>query len=405
MLNQTKNIIIGFFIVVACGLVIAMILFVEPSIGDNKQTLYLRFSNVNGINLGTRVTLAGKPIGEVVAITTIPNARNQPTDELGQIYYYQLTIHIDSHIKIYTCDEVSIQTTGLLGERSIVFIPKLPPKGTQSKLATTTTPLYANAIDPIESAFHQLSGLAEKVEDAVDVIVTWIDQNGPALGDAVRSFDRAMKEVGDTMASVNEKHIIDDVHETLQSFTNTSDSIHEVILNLQENEFFNNLAITLDHVKNASDSLEDILSNIENGRGSIGKFIKEDDLYLELMSIFSKVDTTMNDINHYGILFNLNKEWQRSRQKRASLLNALKTPQEFKEYFQSEIDLINTSMGRICVLIDKAEQTPEKQQVLKSGAFRKDFADLLRLVNVLLDQIKLFNEELEQASANGVCSP
>ncbi|MBM3191459.1 MAG: MCE family protein [Chlamydiae bacterium] len=403
MLNQTKNILIGFFIVVACGLVISMILFIEPSIGDNKQTLYLRFSNVNGISLGTRVTLAGKPIGEVVAISTIPNPRNQPTDELGQIYYYQLTIHIDSHVKIYTCDEISIQTTGLLGERSIVFIPKLPPKGIQPKLATVHTPLYANSIDPIESAFHQLSGLAEKVEDAVDAIVAWVDQNGPALGSAVRSFDRAMKEVGDTMASVNQKHLIDDVQQAVHSFTQTSDSIHTVIDNLDENGFFNNLNITVDRIKNASGSLEDILFKIDNGQGSLGKFVTKDDLYLELMSIFAKVDTTMNDVNHYGILFNLNKEWQRSRQKRANLLNALKTPQEFKNYFQNEVDLISTSMGRLSVLIEKAEQTPEKQQVLRSPAFRKDFAELLRRVNILLDQITLYNEQLEEAS--GACLP
>ena len=114
MLNQAKNMLIGFFVVIACGLIIAMILFVEPSIGDNKQTLYIRFSSVNGISLGTRVTLAGKPIGEIVDISTIPNARSQPSDELGNLYYYQLTAHIDSHIKVYTSDAINIQTTGLL---------------------------------------------------------------------------------------------------------------------------------------------------------------------------------------------------------------------------------------------------------------------------------------------------
>ncbi len=388
--------IIGLFVVVACALIIGMILFVEPSIGDNKQALYIRFASVNGISLGTRVTLAGKPIGEIVAITTIPNARSQPVDELGNLYYYQLTAHIDSHIKIYTTDEIEIQTTGLLGERSIVILPKYPPQGIQPKLATSQTPLYGNSVDPIESAFHQLSGLAEKVEDAVDSIVAWINENGPALGSAVRSFDRAMQEVGDMVASINERDVVQDVQNALHSFTQTSDSIHQVIQELEDNMTFKNIATTIDHFKNSSISLEHILDTIEEGKGTIGRLIAEDDFYLKLMSIFSKIDTTMNDINHYGILFNLNKEWQRSRQKRASILAALKTPQEFKDYFEKEIDNINTSMTRISILLEKAESVPEKERILQNSLFKKDFAELLRSANELLENIKLYNEQLQQ---------
>lgn len=403
MLNQAKTMLIGFFVVVACGLVIGMILFVEPSIGDNKQVLYVRFANVNGISLGTRVTFAGKPIGEVVAITTIPNPRNQPTDELGQIYYYQIVIHIDSHITIYTTDTVNIQTTGLLGERSISILPKYPPKGLEPKVATTSTPLYADSVDPFESAFHQLSNLAEKVEDGVDAIVSWINKNGDALGDAVRSFDRAMQEFGDTMASVNDEDVITHINVAIDSFTNTSDSIHQVIQELEDKQAFDNLAIAIDHIKTTSFSLEHIMQEVEAGQGTLGRLISEDDLYLQLTTIFSKLDTMMNDINHYGFLFNLNKDWQRSRQKRATLLTALQTPAEFKQYFEQEIDLINTAMARLSILIDKAEQTPERQKVLQSAYFKKDFADLFRKVNDLLDTLKLYNEQIQDAEKQGSC--
>lgn len=401
MLNQAKNMIIGLFVVVACGLIVAMILFVEPSVGDNKQVLYIRFPTVNGISLGTRVTLAGKPVGEVVAINTIHNARNQPVDELGNIYYYQLTVHIDSHIKVYTSDEIDVQTTGLLGERSIGIMPKYPPQGMEPKLATTKTPLYGNSVDLFESAFRQLSGLAEKIEDAVDGIVAWIDENGDSLGSAVRSFDRAMKEFGDTMASINQADIVHDIQDTLHSFTVTSDSINQAINELEENDAFKNIAIAIDHFKGSSISLEHILNNIEEGKGTIGRLMTEDDFYLKVMSIFSKIDTTMNDINHYGILFNLNKDWQRTRQKRATLLGALKTPQEFKDYFEKEIDMINTSMARISILIEKAEQTPERQRILQSSLFKRDFAELLRLANELLENIKLYNDQLGESETEG----
>lgn len=396
--------LIGLFVVMACGLIIGMILFVEPSIGDNKQTLFIRFSNINGINIGTRVTFAGKPIGEIVAINTIPNARNQPTDELGQLYYYQLTAHIDSHIKVYTTDNISIQTTGLLGERSVVIMPKYPPQGTQPKLATMQTPLYGNSVDTIESAFHEIGSLSDKVGDVIDNINTWIDENGVAIGDAVRSFDRAMDELGTTLTSVNQQGIVSDVQTTLTSFTSTSESINQAFTTLNDSDTFENAAATVAQLKTSSVYLDNILKDINSGRGTVGKLINYDDFYLKLMSIFSKVDTTMNDINHYGILFNMNKQWQKTREKRANMLSALKTPQEFKEYFETEIDQINTAMTRLSILIEKAEQTPEKQQILKSTLFKKDFADLLRRSIELTDSIKMYNQELNESASQGSCS-
>ena len=64
--------------------------------GDGKETLVVRFSNINGLSVGTRVMFAGKPVGEVVEIQQIPGARAKPTtDELGQVYFYQLILKIE----------------------------------------------------------------------------------------------------------------------------------------------------------------------------------------------------------------------------------------------------------------------------------------------------------------------
>jgi phospholipid/cholesterol/gamma-HCH transport system substrate-binding protein len=68
MTDKMKNILIGLFVSAAVTLTIAMILFLDPKIGDGKKTLEVRFSNISGITIGTRVTFAGKPVGEVESI-------------------------------------------------------------------------------------------------------------------------------------------------------------------------------------------------------------------------------------------------------------------------------------------------------------------------------------------------
>ncbi len=397
MLDYTKNILIGLFIIIACGIFVAIVLFLEPTVGDGKQTLVVRFSNINGINVGTRVMFAGNPVGEVVKIEQIPDARAQPTDQLGDIYFYQLIIHVDSSVRVYNTDEVTVQTSGLLGEKSIAIIPKAPPKGVTPKRITAKTPVYADSIDPLENALNEISVVADRIEDAVDQVIIWIDENGDALGSAIRSFDSAMQETSIAIESLNSLHILEDVKLATQNFNYTLEDIQDIMAYLNDENVFNNAAITMRHVKNASRSLDITLRDIADGSGSLGKFIKEDGFYLRINSMISKLNTIFNDVNHYGFFFNMNKEWQRTRLKQISWLNSLQTPQEFKQYFEKEIDQINTSMGRISTLINKADTSPDKEKIFESTPFKKDFYELYQSVEALSDSIKLYNEQLTEA--------
>ena len=140
MSNQLKNIMIGIFLIGAISVFVGIVFFLHPSVGDEKQTLYVRFSNINKINVGTRVLFAGKAVGEVTEINQIYHAREtQPSDSLGRLFFYQLTLRVDSNVKVYNTDEISIQTSGLLGEKSIAIVPKAPPKGVTPERLTDKT--------------------------------------------------------------------------------------------------------------------------------------------------------------------------------------------------------------------------------------------------------------------------
>ena len=108
----------------------------------------------------------------------------------------------------------------------------------------------------------------------------------------------------------------------------------------------------------------------------------------------------MNDVNHYGLLFQYNKGWQRTRTKKANLMNALDTPQEFKAYFEGEVDSITTSLGRISDLLDRAEAPEEKEKIVQNEGFKRDFAALLRQVDGLSSSLKLFNQEIVARQEN-----
>jgi phospholipid/cholesterol/gamma-HCH transport system substrate-binding protein len=380
---------------------ISMILFLEPTVGDGKKFLQVRFANIAGINVGTRVTYAGKPVGEVTVITEVYNAREQPTDDTGRVYLYQLTLKVDSKVAVYNTDEIAIRTTGLMGEKSIAILPKAPPKGRVPHLISDQV-IYANSVDPLENTFNQMTRVATRVQNAVDNFDDWFDENRDALSAAVKSFDGAMSRAETVLASIDDEHLVPSMRESVDLL---SDNLRIVRSSLEDDQLLHKAANLMDNLDQAVASynidgaqtlknLNMITHDIASGTGTLGRLITSEDFYLRVNSLMSKAETLMNDVNHYGILFQYDKSWQRSRTKKANLVKALDSPNEFRTYFEGEVDTIQTSLGRLTELLDRAETTPEREKILQSESFKRDFASLLRQVQALTDSIKLYNEEL-----------
>lgn len=396
--EQTKNMLIGVFVIASCAVIIWLIMFLKPGVGDGKQTIYVRFSSINQIKVGTRVLFAGKPVGEVVAIQEIRDARKKPTaDILGEIYSYQLVLKVDSSVKVYDTDEIVVQTTGLLGEKSIAIIPKLPPKGVTPK-PIDGSPIYAQSVDPIENTFRKLSSLSKDMSRTFQQVSQWLKKYGDDTGHTIRSFGTAMDEIKVTVESINAQNIAPDIKNAITTFTCTLCEIKDSIAQLKAGDVFVNAGAVACNLKKASENIKEITCDLVDGRGTLGKLIVNDDLYLHVSAALSKVDTLMNDINHYGILFHLNKTWQRQRAQRITVLNALNTPENFRSYFETEVSQINTAMSRISMLIDKAENEPKKEEILSDEQFQKDFRELLLKANELSDNLKLYNQQLTEAA-------
>jgi phospholipid/cholesterol/gamma-HCH transport system substrate-binding protein len=348
MSDKLKNILIGLFALISITIIVGTILFIQPSIGDGKKTLNVKFSNISGINIGTRVTFAGKPIGEVVEIKEVKNARKDKKDEFGRIYYYQLKLKVDSSVEVYDSDTIAIQTTGLMGEKSIGITPKTSIN--KHHHIITNNIIYAKSVDSFENTADQISQLSDKAEKAIDNFNSWFERNSKNLSTTISAISKLLNDVDNQ---------------------NIVGSLNNVLENL------------------------DIFSkNINEAHGSIGRFLNSDDLYLKCNAILSKANTLFNDINNYGLLFQYSKGWQRLRTKKANFLENLNNPQDFKNYFEKEIAEITTSLSRINQLIARAQNKSQKQKILTSDIYKRNFAYLLRQVESLLNMVKLYNEDL-----------
>lgn len=397
MNKSIKNFLIGIFLLGGLGLFAGLVMFLRPSVGDQKQTIYLRFSNINKINVGTRVLFAGKPVGTVAAVKEISHAREtQPSDELGRLYFYELTLKLDSKVHVYSTDEITLQTSGLLGERSIAITPRTPPNGTTPEMISDKSPVYADSVDPLENTFNRLSDIGEKLNDTVDLVKTWFEDNETKLTVAVSSFGSAMTQIDNVSRSIHELQLIPQLKEGTAVLTASAQKIDQALAQMHDDGVFTNFGPTISNLKNVSSSLDTVCQTMASGQGTFGRLFKDEDFYLRMTAVMSKMDTLMNDVNHYGVLFHLNKGWQRSRTKRISQMNALETPDNFKNYFQKEIDQINTAMARLSMVIEKSQGL--EGQIQENGKFKENFAELLRQVTEMSDNLHLYNEKLNEVN-------
>jgi len=331
MNNQTKNSLIGLFVLVGLGILVYILLFLHPKIGDDGQVLRVRFTDIDKVSIGTRVLFAGHPIGEVTNIQEIDDARQSEEVYKGEVYIFELTLKIDSGVIVFTTDEISAMTSGLLGERQVLISPKPAKKG-MPLVRVTDQILYAVPPVSVEEAVKMVSDFTEKLNDGMATLEE-------------EDFWENMAAIADNVAEISDA-------------VNQPDDIESFIANASE--------------------LSDNLNN---------------DLYLRMTSILSKGETLMDDINHYGLLFNTNKSWQRLRARRVNIMEKLSTPQEFNNYFTDEIGQISTSLSRVNMLLNSGE-CAGYWRTLCSREFEKVFTELLRRIEGLEDNIKLVNQQI-----------
>lgn len=393
--DQGKNVIIGVFVLVAFAVVVFILLFLHPSTGDEGQVLRVLFIDIDKVNIGTRVTFAGKAVGEVREIIEVEHDRVGPADDEGHLYVYELVLRIDSKLRVYSTDIISLRTSGLLGERSVAIIPVLPPAGHKGHIVTSDELLYANQTGSVEDVMQEFKLVAGKLDIALDQ-ATLILQD-------VRK-EELVKKISNTIQNMSE----------ITDALNQPDELAAIVTNMQDftsqlanrlpaswdtfDQSLHELRTTTVNARDFSNTLNDLAADVRHGKGTVGKLVVDDDIYLQVKAILGKVDTLANDVNHYGMLFHLDKGWQRMRARRLNLMQKLSTPQEFRNYFNDEVDQISTSLSRVSMVLDKTEEMCPPCCLVENKEFSKVFAELLRRMETMEESLRLYNQQIAECA-------
>lgn len=239
-MDRRKAALVGAF-VIGGVLLFSIGLFM---IGD-RRLLFTRhyevattFSKVSGLQVGTRVRLAGLEAGEVLEIR-IPAAPSQP-------FLVRMRLREDLRQLVRTDSTCGVQTDGLVGGAFI----QVSPGTDAAPIAGEGTIL--RGIDPIEFA--------------------------DLLEHGRETFELVNREI----VSVRE-----DVHETLSSLTRTIDTTGNVIARAGDriDEFGERGVLVMDDVRRTAANVQGIVARANAGEGTIGRLLTDDALYNRLNAV------------------------------------------------------------------------------------------------------------------------
>ncbi|MFI0434313.1 MAG: MlaD family protein [Parachlamydiaceae bacterium] len=405
MSASIKNILIGIFVITAIGIIIFMLLFLHPSVGDNAKTLRVRFNDIDKVNVGTRVTYAGKPVGEVVSIIELPDARISRKSQNGDIYVYELVLKVDSAVDVFNTDVVTLRTSGLLGERNIEINPRPLKQGEELKKVEDQV-LFAAVAGSVEDTMKEMGELSQKfgvvLDDVHDLmleikrqeVVKKISQSVDHVLDVATALNQPEKwhQIMDNIVAITDgvSRSLNTVDATLQNFYDLSGRAQKSWTTVDNalNEFYS----AGRNVEIFTRKANRIIEYTGEGKGTIGQLFVGDDLYLRLKSLLHKGEVVANDVNNYGLLFHLDKRWQRLQGRRLHLLEKLSNPNEFSKYFNQEMDQISSSLSRVSLVLNEAECYP--QALIGNPQFTQRFSDLLQRVENMEETLKIYNEQV-----------
>ena len=387
--DQLKNIMIGVFVIVGAGVATWVLLFLNPSTGDAGRIQKVRFTNVDKVSVGTQVTFAGKPIGEVIDIALVDDARCAADFDLGRpVYPYELTLQYDSRYGIHRDDEISVVTAGLLGERSININPRrVGDCGLLEDVSEEV--VYAEPSIGVEETIAGIRTLLERVDGGLKELEKenfWTN-----LAEAVNAF----KEIAQAINQPEDwKAIHDNIHRTTEAIVELTENI---------NGDWSKIAGGIDDFSSAARHIEEVTAKVNRGEGTLGKIVAGDDMALQLASVLTKAEILMNDVNHYGVLFHLDRNWQRQRTRRLNKLEALCSTGQFRAYFDEEVDEINASLARVAMVMEETGLCDERCALTEDAHVQKAFRDLQRRLRSVSETLDHYNSWVHEKKALGQC--
>ena len=255
---------------------------------EKNRTFFVKYQNVEGLAKGAPVTINGFGVGKVQNIKF--------ADKTGGLIV-ELTIEEDFDFSKNSV--VRIYSSGLIGGKSIGIFPKYDV----NNMAVSGDTLKGEIEDGMLTAVSKALGpLEKKVNNTLAVVDTLLLSVADVLDENTReNLKAAIENLNSTMRSFNgASKSLDDL------LTNNTDKLDRTFTNLDDmSANFVKLSDSLaqletgklvSDLQNVVDRFDAMVTGLDNGEGTVGKLLKDDQLYENLEGASRQLEELLQDL-------------------------------------------------------------------------------------------------------------
>ena len=285
--QHRKDLGVGIAVIAAIGMLFASTMRIGAcDVGAPASTrIFATFDNAAGVERRTDILVAGVKVGEVDGVS-LDDGRAR------------LTLRIDKAIELPADSVVAIRSRGLLGER-VVEISQGDSRQRLSNGDTLTRSIEAPSIDDLLDDLAAVSSDVREVTHAVRLVLGGErgEETIAAIVDDVRSVANGLREFLDESGPTLAKTLtnFDEVSENLTYF---SSDIARITADNEQTvgEMLENFADASEQMSGALENLKTVSDKIEQGEGTLGKLVADDEIYTKVDGSLAELQQTLTEV-------------------------------------------------------------------------------------------------------------
>jgi phospholipid/cholesterol/gamma-HCH transport system substrate-binding protein len=287
-LKLTKEIKTAVLVIVSIFLFIWGYNFLKgKDLFDSATRVYVVYDNVAGLVNSAPVTLNGLAIGKVNSITIQPDGK------------LLVEMQINTDFPISKSSIAEIYDSGLVGGRQIAIKPNFQDKNyiksgdylkASSKLGLTDA--LAQQLEPLQYKVQKLLDNADVLFTNVNEILD--EKTKQNLKNSISELNKTLSEFSEVSKNINGlvadnkpklNSMISNFDKTVANFSTMSDSLVSA-----------NLGQTVRNLEKTLVNVDKIMTDIEQGKGTMGKLMKDDAMYTNFTNTSKELELLLQDV-------------------------------------------------------------------------------------------------------------
>ena len=294
-MKYTKEIKAGLIALLAIvGFVILFQFMKGKSFFTSDNIYYAKFDNVDGLEQSNPVSINGLKVGQVDKI--LPQTAKDGT------IYFVVKVLVDKGFNFSKNSTVEIFEPGIMsGKQARIHLvyDKAPfAKDGDTLRGTFQSSLMASLSSQVGPVKDQLQNVLKRVDSLANNANKVMDEGNRAeiksllinLNRTVASFDNTSKSLNSVMANSDPKvqKVLDNANATMLSANSAVGKYGQLADNIDVKK----LNATVDNLDKTVKSLNMVISDVQSGNGSLGKLMKDEELYNNL----EKTSKNLNEL-------------------------------------------------------------------------------------------------------------